>query len=214
VAAECEKALIAGGQCGVAAVGRCIDCHNAFCGSHQAVNSYTTFVDLCAGCHAKRAWNAKAPQRAAEAVAQNLSERMARAIATLVSSPPNGLVARRRLVTSERRFLLRVEWWDEFEPAWPIGSHPWHFSETHTSGDRDTAIPTGLTPTGKLVPLEQPSAAEPPARTTPDRPLPRFARLGQGSHSPVQLSPAESLPLVQALEALVQRSGLGDAAKD
>lgn len=132
---------------------------------------------------------------------------MARAIAALMASPPPGLVARRRLVTWERRLLLRVEWWDEFESAWPIGNHPWHFSETHTSGDRDEAIPTGLTPTGKLVPLEYPWAGELPVKTTPDRPLPRYARLGQGSHSPVYLSPGESVPLVEALEALVEHSG-------
>ena len=65
MAAECQ-ASVGGAECGVLAVGRCVQCGKAFCQTHQAADrrppNQITYVDQCAACLLA----AGAPGRAAE----------------------------------------------------------------------------------------------------------------------------------------------------
>jgi hypothetical protein len=179
----CEKPTTRG-RCDVVATGRCIDCGDAFCPSHQASTYYATLSNLCTACQSLRREVEEAPRRAASAVQADAAARILTTAKSLAVTGRSRLVQRRRLVTRERVLLRMVEWWDELEPAWPVGEQPWHFGETATSGDGTHSIPTGVTPSGRIVPLRSAHAGEKVLNTTPDRPLPRYARLGQDSHLP------------------------------
>src|SRR5579862_9335364 len=58
-AAICEMP-IGTGPCGVMAVGRCIDCRQAFCPSHRALNTNGPYTNLCTTCLGNRAAQARA----------------------------------------------------------------------------------------------------------------------------------------------------------
>jgi hypothetical protein len=64
-AATCET-QVRSGLCGVMAVGRCIDCQQAFCPSHQGLNANGPYTNLCSSCLIDRLTQAR-DQAAADA---------------------------------------------------------------------------------------------------------------------------------------------------
>ncbi len=91
-------------DCGVLAIGRCLDCKRAFCASHQArahveqrgsINQGTPLVDLCVDCYSRRERD-RPPSRAEAAEAARLFLRNEAGPAL-----DHVGVARRRLVGTE-----------------------------------------------------------------------------------------------------------------
>jgi len=103
----CEK-LVQRGPCGVAAIGRCIDCGDAFCLSHQARTHYSTMSNLCQACQSVRMEEEQAPRRAAEAIQADAKARISAAVERLAATHRSHLVQRRRLVIRERVRLRMV----------------------------------------------------------------------------------------------------------
>ena len=103
---------------------------------------------------------AAAARAAADArQAQELQQRRESAVAELKALGPTALVPRKVLGRYRRTLLhqiLSVSGQDELvevEGAWPIGSFTW----SHRSGYGGTSaenLPTGLTPSGRIVPME------------------------------------------------------------
>lgn len=155
--AECEI-----DACGVLAIGRCIDCSNAFCGSHQGIivasgspTHGTRMVDLCRNCHARRQeqqfellrqrahHTATAPQRIA-ALAEQLRQ----------AGVP--IATRRRFVgMRSRRFGGSEAVYEDVDSAWSVGPHRWYAASKDWSGPADTGVTAG----GRLVLMTEDPAA-------------------------------------------------------
>jgi len=147
-AATCEV-----DACGVLAVGRCVDCGRAFCGSHQALTQLTSgpvVTNLCQPCTVERARRANLPRELEERAVAKARERIQSVAAALERA---GVPKVKYYHATAKQF----GWWtrqqgtaaiaraDAFgryrtveDPAghkygWFVGSCPWSATET-TSG--------------------------------------------------------------------------------
>lgn len=141
--------------CGVQAIGRCLLCSRAFCGSHQGrVGRYqwatTLLVDRCSACTQERASQASQSAEDTEAALARrriaASARLAEIARTLVDA---GILpaTRRCRIGSRRRFLRGYvdDYVEVAPPAWPIGLFEWYCEfkeESHYSKSKETGIST------------------------------------------------------------------------
>lgn len=93
------------------------------------------------------------------AAEKDLKQRKAEALAALNAAGNPGLVARRvpgrYHLTFMRKLLQQVGTVEpvDTEPAWPVGPAKWYRRGKHGE-DRKEKLLTGITPTGRLVPME------------------------------------------------------------
>lgn len=144
-------------RCGVTAIGRCAACSQAFCMSHQAWNGVAT-RDLCAECaHTATAVAlAERQRREAEIAADGakrkevtearLSDALSRLAGAEVPKYPRWVWDERRGPLGGTRHFRR-----QVEEAWPIGFQTWR--DCRGEFDSDWSLETGVTATGRVVPL-------------------------------------------------------------
>ena len=132
---SCEKRTVKGSACGVAATGRCTQCDDAFCASHQARgNLLTSYVDLCLVCQIERT-SAAAEADAARRRESGESYVFSSAPVTELLSanvPTVELVAHAGHTwrTEGHAFRRRSVWVDHYEPCgtgWFIASFLWTY---------------------------------------------------------------------------------------
>jgi hypothetical protein len=130
------------GACGVAAIGRCAWCGQAFCGTHQARDfDQRGYVDWCAECQAKQV---ATRQRTADAVGRALTDEASELVRKILAGA-KGLATTRNsgglptlpLVAAEHHQTPRVtktwlESTEEFGRGWKLPrSVPIHHLEGH-----------------------------------------------------------------------------------
>ncbi|MEU4237706.1 hypothetical protein [Actinoplanes sp. NPDC026619] len=163
VAAVCEfivKTRTGTGPCEVEAVGRCAECGYAFCASHSSAQ----FTDLCAKCVADRAAASQRSRADAERAIDEAPARIAAAAAILARS---SIAPERRSYKWEEKRLLRTATVEHaLEPAWPVGTFTWAQPETQRQGPRSD-LRTGVTRSGKIVPMDVAIDGESPLIVSP-----------------------------------------------
>lgn len=152
-AAVCHARLPSGHYCGVAALGRCVDCLQAFCLSHQAVVADGgTFTNLCSTClisrearvrdaaahAAARAASARADQAQQEQDALTSAQESIRAVAArLTRTGAPGLTPRSRVIRQKQTIPGWTRWRDVTQPlpaGWLVGRFDWIVYHAGTTG--------------------------------------------------------------------------------
>jgi hypothetical protein len=118
VPAECEME-----NCGVLAIGRCIDCSKAFCASHQALGYTAPVANLCARCSSKRDAARNAPATQAWEVIASAPARLSK-----LGVPRDHVVRVTQRVEKKRLRRDRVVPQIEDEQGWRLGAIPWQLS--------------------------------------------------------------------------------------
>lgn len=116
------------GACGVLAVGRCVQCSEAFCGSHQGRSILDVYINLCGPCAIRQAHDRreKDPATRAERVLAGAVERL-----TALGVPQITILSVSR--TNERkafgRYVPRVNIESRYERhGWLLGPVTWRFT--------------------------------------------------------------------------------------
>lgn len=178
--AECELLISTGVACAVPAVGRCSDCHRAFCDTHASAVTYrdrhgggppvTQYSRNCCGeCAAEgaaRAVKAAEEARAGEEAAarreeEELEAKLRAVVAALNSAGSPGIEIVRVEIGSKPGWFPRSKprpIYHTFPPAYPAGTHSWRVSsysrdfncDQESSGD----MRTGVTTSGEIISLE------------------------------------------------------------
>jgi hypothetical protein len=194
-------------KCQVLAIGRCVDCGDAFCASHQAVLGYQRFSDLCDACYQKRQVADRIRATASSRSSEELPDLIVAAAKRLTRAgiPP---VARQDMVWVRRHFGRDRKEARPLAPAWGVGEFKW--SQLEGSNQGSSAVrPTGVTPAGHIVPMMCATVAE--HRTN----LPQEERAGLVSNLPTALVSADPFAygggmdlgkILTALSALVPSS--------
>lgn len=150
----CETAIPSGGECRIAAVGRCSGCGRAFCDTHRARAltgaAYTDFCKLCLAAEEAAKQDRlrhEADIRARER--QQIQDHL--------------LVLERAGVGPRERCTTKIEYKSfgrtsrkvlPLEPAWPVGNLSWKYSETWRTGETVEQEPTGITRDLDLVRMD------------------------------------------------------------
>ena len=164
---------VGGRPCGVPAIGRCMTCSRAYCGTHQAheVNSvgivFQTYRDWCVSCQQQRKADEKARAEAQEKRAQEeraaAAERIPGLIAQFRARPFSGAVSRDYVQRVAARHEIPVPC-----PQVQISNSPlcrraggqlyWTYYQVSYDNDPLTqklsAWETGLTQQGQFVPMD------------------------------------------------------------
>jgi hypothetical protein len=142
MAAECEI-NIGSRFCGVAAIGRCTTCGNAFCATHQArgpIDPNVVYVDFCVTCLAARSKAAGVHEQ--RHGLSFFTSGAARTELVAGNVPKVNLI----LVTSEwehRRFRggRTVETVKQVGTGWLIGTFRWEYNDGSSFGGKDVVSP-------------------------------------------------------------------------
>jgi hypothetical protein len=148
--------------CGVVAVGLCLTCNRYFCGGHQAVkyesvNWPTRYTDLCTSCLANELAAKEASSRQADQKRKSEQRRIAECVHILDSRGGTGLQERtvtHREYKSFLGILRKIDKVVPIEPAWPVGDLKWTVPERWDRGETLVIVPSGITRSLDLVPLE------------------------------------------------------------
>jgi len=229
--AECQTVIGADTECGVLAIGRCLDCGRAFCGTHRGRSlqridgiTQTVWQDLCADCSATRR---RTPTPAQQTV---IDEQRARSEATRSRVALEaqlrrlaGELAARRVPRQARPIV--VGWRKKMfsrenavfagEPAWPVGpcafgptGKPpgWHVDSISPAQSRKLNYPSspgGVTAAGEIVPLTALSQTE-SGEVQRQFPSPTWWTDPAWLGGPEQRDPGELQRIVDRLEALLK----------
>lgn len=177
VPAVCAAVPAGHAECGVAALGRCIDCARPFCLSHQGnASDGGTFTNLCSTCLLQREQavaatrqqvrdQAVAPAAARAQQARNdldTAKKRIRDIAQrLVAAGSPGLAPRFRVVGQKQTIPGWTKWRDVTErmsPAWQVGEFEWVVHHAARCGtfecdayDQNVDRTTFVLPSGEIV---------------------------------------------------------------
>lgn len=173
MSADCQLQVAGVGECGVLAIGRCVDCTRAFCDSHQALDvrgsDTVRMKNLCEEClrgrkrseqQTQEAWLEVQRTKARELAAQVAASR--RSIAQLAQALRDagapGIEQRRVVVGSAQTWLGFGKGrprYEAIEPGWNVGTYEWrvHYPEFKDSMARsyDEKKVTWVTTTGDIV---------------------------------------------------------------
>jgi hypothetical protein len=164
--AVCAKAIGTGNGCGVAAVGRCLNCGDAFCQSHQARKQLPTgiqmIIDQCQQCLVAAAESvARVQQEAAldtARVSARRAQRVMRLKSVLRTAPEHRFIERREIVGSRRRLLGNVVGpysktiYGTLPRALPIGDLPFESPPGNFGVEGGLRpMPAGITVAGAIV---------------------------------------------------------------
>jgi hypothetical protein len=139
-----------GEPCAVSAIGRCSDCKQPFCLSHQARTSLTEYTDLCMDCLAVRSRFAGKPRRERDGQLAVTRSRISEAVRRLRELGSPGLATRQVCVGSKKVWFGTVPLYDALSPAWPVPDCRWDWPEHGWTGGGPAPTPTGITESGVL----------------------------------------------------------------
>jgi hypothetical protein len=153
--ALCEVCAAEGHPTALAPVGRCNTCKRPYCRSHAVLDTYgRLYGHQCTACQAAEAAKVRAEREQRRAVQAGERQRVSECIKILGE---RGLVPRTReeRVTKKTLFGTRTESQNvPDEPAWPVGRLVWRRTDYAGDEGRIAAIPSGITRSGNLVPMD------------------------------------------------------------
>lgn len=148
----------------------------------------------------RRADESYSQRRKAEATLLTAEAQIKSLAAELQRRGSLGLVTRSHHVTTTRKWFRDTDHYDFYERAWPVPDQLFDLDETHTDGGGVRRIPTGVTPSGQLVPLRTILRREEPVERAQER-----GRLYSGPHQQATDTRRSAADLQAVIESLKKR---------